>query len=237
MTFEWPAETLLSGIVGSTAYGLARPGSDVDRLGIFATPTAELLGLHKTTDSYVMTKPDYTLHEVLKYCRLVLSCNPTALELLWLPAGLYEVLCDLGAELIDRRRSVLSADRVRDAYLGYASQQFRRLEDRGDGSFSADTRRRTAKHARHLFRLCYQGLTLYRTGELPIRLEHPETFHSFGELVAQGDVEVARKMIATYETGFNSTRSALPRRPDEGVIEEWLREVRRRHLPPEWLGR
>lgn len=30
---------LLAGIVGSTAYGLAGPDSDVDRLGVFAVPT------------------------------------------------------------------------------------------------------------------------------------------------------------------------------------------------------
>ncbi len=36
---------LLSGIVGSTAYGLAGPGSDVDRLGMFAAPTLDLLRL------------------------------------------------------------------------------------------------------------------------------------------------------------------------------------------------
>ena len=36
-------------------------------------------------------------------------------------------------------------------------QQFRKLVSRGDGSFSADTRKRTAKHARHLARLCTRG--------------------------------------------------------------------------------
>lgn len=37
---------LLSGVVGSTAYGLAGPHSDVDRLGVFAVATAALHGLH-----------------------------------------------------------------------------------------------------------------------------------------------------------------------------------------------
>ena len=31
---------LLSGIVGSTAYGLAGPDSDVDRLGMYAAPSS-----------------------------------------------------------------------------------------------------------------------------------------------------------------------------------------------------
>ncbi len=40
-----PGTVLLAGIVGSTAYGLAGPDSDVDRLGVFAAPTLSLLGL------------------------------------------------------------------------------------------------------------------------------------------------------------------------------------------------
>jgi predicted nucleotidyltransferase len=146
---------LLSGIVGSTAYGLAHEGSDVDRLGVFAAPTEKLHGLHRPKESHVSTAPDRTLHEVAKWCRLALSGNPTAMELVWLPTGLYEVRTPLGDELIGIRSSFLSRQRVRDAYLGYATQQFRRLERRGGGSFSADTRRRTAKHARHLKRLCH----------------------------------------------------------------------------------
>src|SRR3981081_1855555 len=66
-------------------------------------------------------------------------------ELVWLPDELYEVRTPLGDELISIRSSLLSAKRVRDAFLGYPTQQFRRLENRGDGSFSADLRKRTAK--------------------------------------------------------------------------------------------
>ena len=150
---------LLSGIVGSTAYGLAHEGSDVDRLGMFAAPTDDLHGLHPPKESHVTTKPDSTLHEAAKWCRLALRGNPTVTELVWLPDELYEVRTPLGDELIGIRTTLLSAKRVRDAYLGYATQQFRKLESR-DGDH------RTAKHARHLKRLCHQGLELYTSGRL-----------------------------------------------------------------------
>ncbi|MFI5973540.1 DNA polymerase beta superfamily protein [Streptomyces sp. NPDC051452] len=216
---------LLSGIVGSTAYGLARPGSDVDRLGIYAVPTEQLHGLHRPTESHVTTGPDRTLHEAAKWCRLALGGNPTVMELVWLPPELYEVRTPLGNELIDIRRSFLSATRVRDAYLGYATQQFRRLENRGDGSFSADTRKRTAKHARHLKRLCHQGLELYTTGHLTIRVTDPQEYHDFGEQVA-ADSSAARPLLAEYEAAFNENRSVLPDQPDEAAAEAWLRRVR-----------
>lgn len=223
---------LLSGIVGSTAYGLAREGSDVDRLGLFAAPTEELHGLHAPKDSHVTTHPDQTLHEVAKWCRLALGGNPTVMELVWLPDDLYEVRTPLGDELIDIRSSLLCAKRVRDAYLGYATQQFKRLYDRGDGSFSADTRKRTAKHARHLRRLCHQGFELYATGQLSIRVDDPDEYHRFGEEVA-ADAMVALPMLRHFEAAFDSTTSVLPDRPDEAPAEVWLRHVRASHYAPE----
>ncbi|MFI2436115.1 DNA polymerase beta superfamily protein [Streptomyces sp. NPDC018693] len=226
MTTTTVDNILLSGVVGSTAYGLAHAGSDVDRLGLFAAPTEELHGLHPPKESHVSTAPDRTLHEAAKWCRLALGGNPTVMELVWLPEDLYEVRTPLGEELIGIRASLLSAARVRDAYLGYATQQFRKLQSRGDGSFSADTRRRTAKHARHLKRLCHQGYELYATGRLTIRVEDPESYHRFGERVA-ADPEAARPLLNRFETAFAETRSVLPERPDERAADAWLRRVRR----------
>jgi predicted nucleotidyltransferase len=80
---------LLQGIVGSTAYGLAGPHSDVDRLGVYAAPTKAFHGLRLPIDraaSVVVHEPeDLTLHEARKFALLALSANPTVTELLWLP--------------------------------------------------------------------------------------------------------------------------------------------------------
>lgn len=221
---------LLSGIVGSTAYGLAGAHSDLDRLGVFAAPTEAFHGLHRPRQSIVTTAPDETLHEAAKYASLCLSGNPTAMELLWLPNDLYEVRTPLGDELVGLRQAFLSADRVRDAYLGYAGQQFRKLESRGDGTFSADTRRRTAKHARHLARLVQQGRELFTTGRLRIRLDDPQWFLDFGEEVAAGGLDRARKLLAEAEHEFGTARTVLPARPNEAVVEKWLLDVRKAYL-------
>ncbi|MFG2005914.1 DNA polymerase beta superfamily protein [Spirillospora sp. NPDC048911] len=223
---------LLSGIVGSTAYGLATPESDVDRLGVYAAPTEQFHGLHLPIGkkaSKVSNDPDVTLHEAGKWAGLALGCNPTATELAWLPDDCYEVRTPLGEDLIGIRTSFLSAGRVRDAYLGYAVAQFKRLENRGDGSFSADTRKRTAKHARHLYRLVTQGELLYATGHLQIRVDDPEKFRSFGERVADGGVEEARAMLAAAEERIDRIRTPLPDRPDEQTVERWLHAVRAAH--------
>ncbi|MFE9099873.1 nucleotidyltransferase domain-containing protein [Actinomadura geliboluensis] len=236
-----PANVLLSGIVGSTAYGLAGPGSDIDRLGLYAAPTIAFHGLHPPTGraaTTVTTKPDVTFHEAAKFAALCLGMNPTVTELLWLPDELYETRTALGDQLISIRTAFLSARRVRDAYLGYATQQFHRLEARGDGSFSADTRKRTAKHARHLARLVHQGLQLYSTGHLDVRLPNPQWYLDFGERVAAGDLAVARRVMADAEKGFAtvsdwnaSAITPLPDEPDQARVEEWLHSVRAAHLP------
>jgi hypothetical protein len=227
---------LLSGIVGSTAYGLAGPDSDVDRLGIFTYDTERFFGLTDPADSHVSTKPDATLHEARKAAKLMLGCNPTASEILWLPDDLYEVRTALGDEAIAIRSAFLSAGRVRAAYLGYAEQQFTKLKSRGDGSFSADTRRRTSKHARHLARLCDQGYGLYAHGKLRIRLDNPGFYMDFGEQVASGDLDTAEALLAAVEANFDETRSALPDVPDVRTVEDWLLRVRRAYFTPEENG-
>jgi hypothetical protein len=223
---------LLSGIVGSTAYGLDHEGSDVDRLGVFAAPTAEFHGLCGPRESVVRRSPDETLHEAAKWCRLALGGNPTVLELVWLPGELYEVRTEHGDGLIAIRDSFLCAPRVRDAYLGYATQQFTRLRNRmeeGNASFSPDTRKRTAKHARHLMRLCYQGYDLYSTGQLHIRVDNPEKYMEFGNLVAEfpeKGIEEARKLLARIGGCFDSVSSPLPQSADHTSAEAWLLRVR-----------
>lgn len=227
-TFAWPAGTLLGGIVGSTAYGLNRGGSDVDRLGVRAATWRELSGLQpplgKRESSWTTKDPDSAVHEALKFCHLALGCNPTLLELLWLPDELVEVRNPLGGALVRVRSAFLSRRAVRDAYLGYAVQQFRLLGARG--SFSSTLRNRTEKHARHLLRLLHQGRRLYEVGELMLHVNDPGVYHAFGERVAAGDLALADGEIRRARERFAATDTPLPEHPDREVVEEWLRKTR-----------
>jgi uncharacterized protein len=222
-------ELILGGINGSTAYGLATPTSDIDRIGCYVAPTREFHGLHLPTgrkSTWTGTDPDFTYHEAGKLANLLLSCNPTVTELLYLDE--YEVKADAGEMLIDIRRTFLHAQGVRNAYLGYATQQFTRIRNRDDHTFSADTRKRTAKHARHLRRLLEQGVELHRTGKLTVRLQPyaAEQCRMFGEQVANGDLDIAKIALSAAEAEFD-TPGVLPSAPDEGVAEQWLQFVRR----------
>jgi predicted nucleotidyltransferase len=214
---------LLSGVVGSVAYGLAHEGSDVDRLGVFAAPTAEFHGLRRPTESHVTTQPDRTLHEAGKAVRLILSGNPTAGEILWLPTDLYEVRTPLGDELVALRGRLLSARAVRNAYLGYAVQQFRKLSTRDPEQ--PEQRARAAKHARHLVRLLRQAEELHITGALTVRLPDPAEVRRLGEEIADRP-ERAEPLLARAERVFDGP-GVLPAAPDEAAADAWLRRVRR----------
>lgn len=219
---------ILTGIVGSTAYGLAGPDSDVDTLGIFTHPTEAFFGLKKLDETKSTTDPDITMHETAKFCRLALGGNPTVMELMWLPRDLYTFESRHGLALIGIREAFLSAPRVRDAYLGYATQQFKKLKERG--RFSSDTQHRTAKHARHLLRLLNQGVHLYLTGELKIRVDDPEFYMWFGKRAEEGNTLYAEKALSDAEEIFDLAPSYIPDKPDVELVESWLEDVRRSYL-------
>jgi predicted nucleotidyltransferase len=219
------APVILEGIVGSTAYGLATATSDVDKLGVKLLPNRHFLGLETPSEgslSQVTTDPDTTYHDIGKYCRLALTCNPTAMELMWLPN--YTKTTDVGEWLIDNRMSFISAEKVRNSFMGYASSQFKRLSER-QHSFSSDTKNRTQKHARHLLRLMHQGYTLYTTGVLPIQLEDPQRYHEFGALV-EANPNHARQTLEEYTRMFDLATPVIPLEADRELVDHFVFGVR-----------
>jgi len=216
---------LLEGIVGSTAYGLATPESDEDFLGVYLEPLRAVIGLSgasKMDASHVTHDPDRTLHEIGKFCRLALAANPTVSELLWLPE--YVTLTPFGRTLVDNRNLFLS-QRVRKTYGGYAIQQLTRLKNRGD--FSSDTKKRTAKHGRHCYRLIIQGMHVLSEGEVKVRLDLAERDACFaaGEL-AESDVEAYERMVLELMGEFDAIDSGLPNEPDAEAVNEMLVDLR-----------
>lgn len=234
MTIPDGLNILLEGIVGSTAYGMARPDSDEDRLGVFAFQTEQLFGLTDPSNNHRDDPPlpDRTVHEAGKFARTALKSNPTLLELLWLPDELYVARADLGEALIAIRDAFLSRQAVRDSYCGYARQQFHKL--RNDDTFGSDLRKRTEKHARHLARLMHCGLHLLATGELLVQLEEPARFIQFGADVADtvesgGSLDWVESyvegMTARFDLEYDT--SPLPEDPDRQAVADWLRQVRK----------
>lgn len=228
---DTPWTPLLTGTVGSHAYGLDGPESDIDSLSVAAAPTAQFHGLTPPTGraaTRASTHPDFTIHEAGKFVALCLGANPTVTELLWLPDDCYRQRHLLGDELIAMRHLLLGATLVKQAYLGYAQSQFRRLQERGS-SFSSNTAKRTEKHARHLLRLVHSGAELYLTGRLTVRLQDPDRYREFGRLVAADPGEglkLAASTLLTTRAAMEAKPSALPDEPDYAAANQYLLRVR-----------
>lgn len=216
---------ILEGTVGSTAYGLAREGSDIDTLGIWLEPTQTVLGLRWTPHkaSKVQNHPDATYHELQKYISLALKCNPTLLELLWLDE--YSKKTWVGQALIDYRAKFFFENGVRNAYMGYAWQQVEKLRRRGD-SFDSDTKNRTAKHARHCMRLARQGAHLLSHGEIIVKVDNPEEYWAFDDMTPE---QMLTKMDQELKK-LEGTESVLPTVPDYDFMNNFLVDVRLNHL-------
>jgi uncharacterized protein len=222
---------LLEGIVGSQAYGLATATSDVDKLGIFARPTSDfwLLKSHPESYTHATDEPDdYCYHEAEKYVRLALKCNPTVLELLFLDHEYYTVQTSFSESLIWKRHSFLSQSYLHNSYLGYVTQQVKKIQAHSDSP-------RISKHARHVWRLCEQGAALWMTGSMSVKLEpfQAEICHEFGRQVADGNLKLLEDRIAATEAIFDNFRTDLPEEPDTDSVETWLVSLRRKMLVPE----
>lgn len=216
-----PDNIILEGITGSKAYGLDTPDSDEDIKGIYVANTADVLSLTPVRETVDHTEPDWTYHEVEKFMRLALKCNPTILEVLFLDG--YTVTSKFGRMLVDHRHLFLS-NIVRHSYGGYAISQVRKLNARG-GTFGSGRTNRYSKHARHCFRLLYQGAELLRTGNLTVRVT-PEMRK---ELFAIGELPVDQ-LVDRFEAEFkkfDAIQSVLPDKPDVEGASKILLKIRK----------
>lgn len=219
--------------VGSTAYGLATTNSDIDTLGVYIVPTELLLGLdgHKHADNSIVTNdPDRTFHEVGKFIRLALKCNPTILELLFAQI-IQEENADFSPPLNHAGRAAIHEKGVRAAYGGYAKQQAERLVRRsaeGRKGFDPDLAKRTAKHGRHCFRLMIQAEELLTTGEITLDVSrHRDEIFAMGEL-AENNPHAFYEAFKKRDAELNRLDSVLPLEPDRRLVNHYLVNMRRK---------
>jgi hypothetical protein len=185
-------------------------------MAIHAAPTEAFWSFDKPQETFVTKGPDTVSHEVEKFLRLALSCNPSAMEILWLDE--YQVEHWLGTELIVLRHAFLSARPVAKAYMGYAIQQMGRM-NRNPNQTGRE------KNARHVARLLRQGAFLYHTGSLQLRLPDPERIRTIGKQAADGDMEPLLSLMVDAENIFDKP-SALPPHPDRAAVGRFLFRVR-----------
>lgn len=223
MTAPFPPGTILSVVVGSRAYGLAGPGSDHDRRGVYAAPTRAFWHLDKPPTHLDGPRDEQFSWELERFCTLALQANPTVLEVLWSP--LIDHITDDGHDLRAARTAFLSR-RVAQTYGAYARDQLKRVAAR-----QGRTGETNHKQAMHMIRLLLAGAHVLRTGEILL------------------DVSPQRDRLLTIKTGGEpwpsvvswaddlltaladaEAATTLPAEPDRGRIDALLTAVRERRL-------
>lgn len=124
-------------IAGSHCFGLATEKSDIDIKGIFIAPTRQILGLNSFNaqdKTLFSTSPiyDYEFHEISKFLKLMLKCNPTVLEIAFVNDSFIIELNEIGKKLRELRQKVLfsnfnpktdRANGIWATFYGYAQSQ------------------------------------------------------------------------------------------------------------------
>jgi RNA repair pathway DNA polymerase beta family len=116
---------VLEATVGSRAWGLATPASDVDVRGVFAQPTPWAFGLVDPPDTLVSADGSTTYWEVGKAIRQALRADPNTLEMLFVPSA--RATDPVGQWLLDTRDAFVSSE-IYGSFGRYALSQLKRLE-------------------------------------------------------------------------------------------------------------
>jgi len=206
-------------VVGSTAYGLAQDGSDIDRRG-FYLPPADLAWSLAGVPEQIETDQEECYWEIGKFLRLALKANPNILECLYSP--LVEHCTPLAGELIAAREMFLS-QYVQRTYNAYVLSQFKKIEQdlRSHGEIRW-------KHVMHLLRLLLSGVTVLREGFVPLRVD---AYRERLLAIRRGEVsweEVERWRLRLHtELDEAMGKTALAEQPDYQRANDFLIRARR----------
>jgi predicted nucleotidyltransferase len=210
---------------GSKAYGIDVEGSDDDFSGVFVPTLRDFLSLGGFgPETHAGNDPDFTIHEIGKFCRLALKGNPAILETLWNPNVVHRT--KVGEELVRLKRSFLHRGSL-DVYVDYAEAQLKKMI-RGKG-LHAKRGTYNGKYGAHLIRLLHSGLDLAETGEVTVRVSPTlaETLLEIrtGKRSMEQVLSMARPLLDTLK-GLTRENS-LAASADEERINAFVIEARR----------
>lgn len=205
---------------GSHAYGTATKDSDEDWRGVYAAPTRATWHLSEPQQTIHRETPDLACHELAKFCRLAVSCNPNVLETLFIEQPHF--LRREGKWLRENRDLFLSR-KAKLTYGGYAQSQLQKAQ-RGTGGSRGRNHFTREKFKFHLLRLMHQGIELLETGSLRVRLEEPEKLR---ELASRPLIEV-EAIFADLDERLRAAAvaSPLPEQPDTTAVNALLIHIR-----------
>jgi uncharacterized protein len=226
------AHTVLSVVVGPTAYGLADPDlvaeDDLPRRGVFAPPAELFWRFAKPPPTVAGPGPDRFSWELEPFCALALAGDPAAFEVLASPV--VEDATPIGAELRELTAAFCS-QRAADAYRRATATEYARAA----AAMAAGGTPRWPQLAEVIRQLiCLDELL--RTGRLTV----DASAHA-AELARVRAGELPWREVSAWVESLRDRsaeavlRTPLPATPNTEAVQRWLTSVRRRTLS-EWLS-
>jgi len=210
---------------GSKAYGIEVEGSDDDFVGVFVPSLRDFLSVRGFgPETHAGNDPDFTIHEIGKFCRLAFKGNPAILETLWNPHIVHST--GVGEMLVRLRGSFLHRGSL-NVYVDYAEAQLKKMV-KGKG-LHAKGGAYNGKYGAHLIRLLHSGLDLAETGEVTVRVPRKlaEVLLEIraGNRTMEQVQAMARPLLERLKGLTRDNRLAA--QPDEEKINAFVIEARR----------
>lgn len=124
---------------GSTLHNLNLPTSDVDRGGLFRNTTDELLRLWPMQEEAHDTKGDACYYELRKFMRLAKDCNPSIIELFWVPDEMIVTKTPC-YDVLRKHARLFITTKARYSYAGYAYAQIKKAKGKNKKTNSRSDR-------------------------------------------------------------------------------------------------
>lgn len=222
-------ELLLSGVVGSRAYGLNTAESDFDRMGIYLTPFTEAVWGAEDKDKGTQVSKggdDLKMYELRQFLKLYLKGNPNIVEFLWLHD--YETSSHIGSKLLNFRSALIIPENITAASLGMAHGAMTRYEK----TLTKDADNPSFKLVRHGFRCLIQATKLLKTGELDLKLSLGH-INKFKDLEG-APIEDLKYVLETLERNLSEALedSEIKNTPSDclALAKQLLSEVRQHQV-------
>lgn len=213
---------IFSKVAGSHSHNLATPTSDVDYIACYAAQNRDLLSMDPPAGTIDGHAPDFTVHEVSKFCTLLLKGNPNIIEMLFTDKLM--VGSPAWEALRAARKKFLCIRTVKE-YLGYCSGQLRKLA--AGTSLHTKGGKVNSKWGYHMVRLANDALRIAKGGE-------PQVWKEGAELAQLMEIrrgEWSKDRIEKYTLGLINTIDGmkpwnLPEQGDKEFLNNWLLEIR-----------
>jgi predicted nucleotidyltransferase len=216
---------IFSKIWGSHSHQTNVADSDVDYLAVFVAKTRDMLSMDPPPETVTGEKPDYQVHEVKKFCDLLMKGNPGIIEMLFTDKLMTST--PTWEELRAERKRFLTKHVV-EQYLGWAGGQLHKLAAKGGkGGLHSKGGNYSAKWAYHLVRIL-QDAKLIALGQAPLIWKEGEDRELLMKIrreeIGQSVVEqMAKKMV----TEIDSMKPwPLPDHGDRTFLNDWLLRIR-----------